>query len=337
MNAKTYRTLCMSEEVDPAALEPVRALGDVDVVAPDGPYLLDHIHEYDALLPSLKVRVDREIARRGAQGRLRLIYTPSTGLDHLDLDALKEFGIRMECIRTEYGLLEDVTSTAELAFTLMLSAARKVPAGHNAAMQGLWARDRYRGHQLSGKTLGVLGDLGLAPRTKAERAEVEELMTSLGSMMVEYGRGFRMNVIGCDCSPRERVPDLEYLEFDEFSARADVISIHIHLTDDNVNFLNADRIAKMKDGVILVNTSRGKIIDEEALLAGLESGKVGGFGADVIVGEWRDDLAGHPLIAYARENDNVTIVPHVGGVTWEAQTITLSFVAEKMAAIMREW
>ena len=62
MNAKTYRTLCMSEEVDPAALEPVRALGDVDVVAPDGPYLLDHIHEYDALLPSLKVRVDREIA-----------------------------------------------------------------------------------------------------------------------------------------------------------------------------------------------------------------------------------------------------------------------------------
>ena len=156
-------------------------------------------------------------------------------------------------------------------------------------------------------------------------------------MMVEYGRGFRMNVIGCDCSPRERVPDLEYLEFDEFSARADVISIHIHLTDDNVNFLNADRIAKMKDGVILVNTSRGKIIDEEALLAGLESGKVGGFGADVIVGEWRDDLAGHPLIAYARENDNVTIVPHVGGVTWEAQTITLSFVAEKMAAIMREW
>ncbi len=309
----------MSEEVDPAALEPVRALGDVDVVAPDGPYLLDHIHEYDALLPSLKVRVDREIARRGAQGRLRLIYTPSTGLDHLDLDALKEFGIRMECIRTEYGLLEDVTSTAELAFTLMLSAARKVPAGHNAAMQGLWARDRYRGHQLSGKTLGVLG------------------VGRLGSMMVEYGRGFRMNVIGCDCSPRERVPDLEYLEFDEFSARADVISIHIHLTDDNVNFLNADRIAKMKDGVILVNTSRGKIIDEEALLAGLESGKVGGFGADVIVGEWRDDLAGHPLIAYARENDNVTIVPHVGGVTWEAQTITLSFVAEKMAAIMREW
>jgi len=309
----------MSEEVDPAALEPVRALGDVDVVAPDGPYLLDHIHEYDALLPSLKVRVDREIARRGAQGRLRLIYTPSTGLDHLDLDALKEFGIRMECIRTEYGLLEDVTSTAELAFTLMLCAARKVPAGHNAAMQGLWARDRYRGHQLSGKTLGVLG------------------VGRLGSMMVEYGRGFRMNVIGCDCSPRERVPDLEYLEFDEFSARADVISIHIHLTDDNVNFLNADRIAKMKDGVILVNTSRGKIIDEEALLAGLESGKVGGFGADVIVGEWRDDLAGHPLIAYARENDNVTIVPHVGGVTWEAQTITLSFVAEKMAAIMREW
>jgi len=309
----------MSDEVVASALDPLRELGEVDVQAPDRQFLLDHIHEYDAYLPALKVRIDRELARRGAAGRLRLIYTPSTGLDHLDLDALEEFGIRMECIRTEFELLDRITSTAELAFTLMLSAARKVPAGHNAAMKGVWARDLYRGHQLSGKTLGVLG------------------VGRLGSMMVDFGRGFRMNVIGCDPDPRKRIPDLEYPEFEEFAARADVISIHIHLTAENEHYLNAVRIEQMKDGVILVNTSRGKIIDEEALLAALHSGKVGGFGADVIVGEWRDDLERHPLIAYAREHDNVTIVPHVGGVTWEAQSMTLRFVAEKMAKVMREW
>ena len=154
---------------------------------------------------------------------------------------------------------------------------------------------------------------------------------------VDFGRAFRMNVIGCDSNPRKRIADLEYLEFDEFAARADVITIHIHLTADNEHFLNAERIAKMKDGVILVNTSRGKIIDEDALLEALNSGKIGGFGADVIVGEWRDDLDQHPLIAYAREHDNMTIVPHVGGVTWEAQSMTLRFVAEKMAAVMRGW
>ena len=319
MSTKKFSILCMSAEIGPTSLDPLREIGEVDVREPDRQYLLDHIHEYDAYLPSLKVRIDRELAQRGAAGRLKLIYTPSTGLDHLDLDALEEFGIQMESIRTEYALLDQITSTAELAFTLMLSAARKVPAGHNAAMKGLWARDRYRGHQLSAKTLGVLG------------------VGRLGSMMVDFGRGFRMNVIGCDSNPRKRIADLEYLEFDEFAARADVITIHIHLTADNEHFLNAERIAKMKDGVILVNTSRGKIIDEEALLAALNSGKIGGFGADVIMGEWRDDLDQHPLIAYAREHDNMTIVPHVGGVTWEAQSMTLRFVAEKMAAVMRGW
>ena len=225
----------------------------------------------------------------------------------------------MRCIKTEYALLEQITATAELAFALMLAAARKIPAAYNAAMTGFWARDVFRGRQLSGKTLGVLG------------------VGRLGTMMVEYGRGFRMNVIGCDPDPRERIPDLPYLPFDEFAARADVISIHIHLTPENENFLNAGRIARMKDGVILVNTSRGRIIDEAALLDALHGGKVGGFGADVIDGEWRDDLESHPLIAYARDHDHAVIVPHLGGVTWEAQAMSHRFVAERLADIIRGW
>ena len=309
----------MSVEVDPSCLDALREVGEVDVVAPDRGYLLDHIQEYDAYLPTLSIRFDREMAERASKGRLRLIYTPSTGLDHLDLEALEEFGIEMHCIRTEFGLLDQITSTAELAFTLMLSVVRKVPAGHNAVMMGRWARDFFRGNQLAGKTLGVLG------------------VGRLGGMMVDYGRGFRMKVIGCDHNPRRRIPNLAYLPFDEFSARADVISIHIHLTPENEHFLDAERLGMMKNGVVLINTSRGKIIDEEALLVALNSGKVGGFGADVIVGEWRDDLEQHPLIAYSRDHDHVTILPHVGGITWEAQRMAYRFVAGKMVEIIRGW
>jgi D-3-phosphoglycerate dehydrogenase len=314
-----YRILSMSEDGDSSSLDPLRKVAEVDDREPDPDFLREHIHEYDVYIAALKVRFDREVAERGSKGRLKLVYTPSTGLDHLDLEALAEFGIEMRCIKTEYGLLDQVTSTAELAFALMLSVARKIPAAHNAAMRGHWARDLYRGHQLSGKTLGVLG------------------VGRLGSMMVEYGRGFRMKVIGCDPHPREPIPGLEYVDYDDFAERADVISIHIHLTPENEHFLNAKRIAKMKDGLILVNTSRGKVIDEEALLAALQSEKVGGFGADVIVGEWRDDLSDHPLIAYARDHDNVTILPHLGGVSWEAQFITRRFIAEKLAEIIRGW
>lgn len=299
--------------------EPLAGIAELDRRAPDRTFLLEHLHEYDVLLPSLHLQIDREIIERAARGRLRLVYTPSTGLDHLDLDALQEFGVELRSLKTEFGLLETVTSTAELAFALMLAAARRIPMAHNAAMRGHWARDVYRGHQLSGKTLGVLG------------------VGRLGSMMVDFGRGMRMNVIGCDHNPRKRISALEYLEYDAFAAQADVISIHIHLTPDNEHFLNAERIAKMKDGVILVNTSRGKLIDEDALLEALRRGKIGGFGADVIVGEWRDDLDQHPLIQYARDHDHVVIVPHLGGVTHESQALSHLFVVEKLAGIIREW
>lgn len=107
-----------------------------------------------------------------------------------------------------------------------------------------------------------------------------------------------------------------------------------HLTPENEQFIDSKRIARMKDGVILVNTSRGRIIDEQALLAALESGKVGAAGLDVIDGEWRRDLEQHALIQYARDHDNLVIVPHLGGITWESQATVLYFVADKVAEIL---
>ena len=317
---RPWRVLNMTDAgVDRAAFDPLIPVAQVDHRPPDRVFLLDHIHEYDVYLATLHVRFDRAMAQRGSEGRLRLVYTPTTGLDHLDLDAIDEFGIEMRCIRTEHDLLDQVTSTAELAFTLMLAVARKISSAHNAAMLGHWARDEFRGHQFAGKTLGILG------------------VGRLGRMMIDYGRAFRMNVIGCDPNPLRCVDGLDYVDFDTLAARADVISIHIHLTPQNEHFIDADRIARMKDAVILVNTSRGGVIDEAALLAALESGKVGGFGADVIDGKWRDDLAQHPLIVFAREHDNVTIVPHIGGITHESQFITCQFIAQKTAHLIRQW
>ena len=314
----TYRVLSMWDPaIAPGVYAALADVATVDIREPNHDWLLEHIHEYDAYLASLKVRFDRNVAARAAAGRMKLVYSPSTGLDHLDLDALAEFGIEMHCIKDEYELLDRVTATAELAFALVLAVARKIPAAHGAAVQGHWARDLYRGQQLAGKTLGVLG------------------VGRLGRMMVDYGRGFRMHVIGCDPKPLHPIDDLEYLPYAAFAARADVISVHIHLTPENEYFLNAERLAHMKDGVILINTSRGRVIDEAALLDALAAGTIGGFGADVIDGEWRADLAAHPLIAYARTHDNAVILPHVGGVTTESQTITHRFVVEQLAGILR--
>ena len=303
----------------PEVYDSLTGLAELDVRLPDRSYLIEHIGEYDAFLATLYVPFDREIVERAARGRLRLVYTPSTGTDHLDLDAMAAHGIEMRCIKTEYELLDGITATAELAVALMLAAARRIPSAANAASRGHWARDLYRGIQLSGKTLGVLG------------------VGRLGRMMVEYGRGLRMQVIGCDPDPLRPIPDLEYLEFNDFAARADVISIHMHLNAKTEHFINAERLAVMKDGVIIVNTSRGRIIDESALAAAIENGKVGGLGADVIDGEWRDDLVDHRIIALSRERDTVVVVPHLGGVTIESQTMAHKFVVDQLAAILRTW
>ena len=303
-------------EIDPSVLDALRVVSHVDVRPPSREFLLNNIGKYDVYLAALSVRIDEEIAACAGTGFTRLIYTPSTGLDHLDLDAIARHGIEVRSIKTEFELLDSITATAELALALMLAVARKIPSAAQAALRGQWARDEFRGTQLSGKTLGVLG------------------VGRLGSMLVDFARGLRMNVIGCDPAPRHRIPDLEYLPYEEMAPHCDVLSIHIHLTPENERFLNASRLNMLKKGTILINTSRGRIIDESALLDALASGRIAGAGLDVIDGEWRDDLEDHQLIRYAQRHNNVIIVPHIGGVTLESQTAALRFVAERVAEII---
>jgi D-3-phosphoglycerate dehydrogenase len=190
----------------------------------DHAWLLKNVHNYDAYLATLHVRFDREVVERAK--RLKIVSTPSTGLDHLDLQALEERGFPMLCNKTEFGLLNDVTATAEMAWGLLLGCMRHVPHAHNAAMKGIWARDRYRGHQISKMILGVLG------------------VGRLGKMVCDYGNAFRMRVLGCDRQPITH-PNVKQVDFETLLRESDVISIHIHLTDDNRHLIKKREFDKM--------------------------------------------------------------------------------------------
>ena len=300
----------------PEVIDSLKGIAEVEFIAPEQQILHDRIADCDVYLAGLAVRLDGDMIQRA--DRLKLVATASTGLDHLDLQAMEERGVELICIRDEVALLDEITATAELAWALLLAAVRKLPAGHAAAMQGEWARDRLRGHQLSGKTVGILG------------------VGRLGRMMVDYARAFRMNVIGCDPNPLRPIEDLEYVDFPTLLRRSDVISVHVHLTPQTRHMLDAAAFSRMADGVVIVNTSRGAVIEEQALVAALESGKVGAAGLDVIDGEWRTDLRDHPLIRYAREHNNLVISPHLGGVTYESQAMALKFTADKVADWIRQ-
>jgi D-3-phosphoglycerate dehydrogenase / 2-oxoglutarate reductase len=299
---------CWDLSIGPAIHGRLPEIADVRVIPPSPDQIKAHLGQAQVYLATLAVRLDEELLEHASA--LRLVVTPSTGLDHLDLPALEKRGIRVVSLKEEIDFLNNVTATAEMAWALLLSLVRRVPWGFDAACQGRWARDEFRGHQLSGKTLGILG------------------VGRLGRIVAQYGQAFRMRVLGCDRKPLQ-IPGVQIVNLDTLLRESDVLSIHIHLTPENRHFVGASEFAKMKPGAVLINTSRGAIVDESAMLIALISGQIAGAGLDVIEGEWRSDLIEHPVIRYARTHQNVVISPHTGGITFESQQMAFEFIANR--------
>lgn len=310
-----WRILCTLDlSGAPEAVAALQAAGSLDLLPPDRGQVLAFIDRYDAYMAHAAVRIDREFLARAR--RLRVIGSPSTGKDHMDMSAIAAANITMYDIATEFDLIRGFTATSECAFGLLLSVIRKLPPAVAAASAGDWARERFTGFQLYGKTLGVLG------------------LGRLGTISARIGAGFGMKVIAHDVRPAS-APGVEMVSFDELLRRSDVVTIHVHLEDATRRLIDAAAFAKLKHGAVLINTSRGGLIDEAALIEALDSGKVAGAGLDVIDGEWIEDKTNHPLIAYSRGHDNLVITPHIGGATLESIYGARVFMARKLADHIR--
>lgn len=289
---------------------------DLTVEPPDETRLLELVPDYDAYFGHIHVRVSRAVIERGVP-RLKAVASPTTGTDHIDLTACAEYGVEVVCIKTEYDLLRTFTATAELAWGLLISVMRELPAAHGRAVAGHWDRDLFTGHQLRGKTLGILG------------------YGRLGTMVAEYGKAFQMRVIAHDIKPF-RADGVESVDFDTLIREADVLSLHIHLTPETERIIGRSEIAQMKPGAVLINVSRGALVDEEALVEALEAERLGGAGVDVITDEWSDNLENHPVIRYAARHRNLIVSPHIGGSTYETNHDARMFTARKLVTYLEQ-
>ena len=312
------KVLCMFDlELPSEAVRILSEVAEVDCLPADCQVLHDIIGNYDAYYGHQGVPIDEPLVARAV--KLKAVACATTGTDHLDKQALHRRGIELLTITREYDLLDTFTATAELAWWLLLSCARQTWGAVASVLEGLWSPNHLKfcgGMQLSEATLGVLG------------------YGRLGKMTGEYGKAFRMRVLACDLKPVE-AEGVEQVDFDTLLRESDVINIHIHLTPENYHLLSTAEFERMKDGVLLVNTSRGDIIDEDALIAALDSSKVAAAGLDVIHDEWREDMASHPLIQYAREHDNLIITPHIGGGTHKSVAGARVFTAEKLSNFLK--
>lgn len=299
-------------DYSPAARRILESVGELREKTLSRAGLIAEIGGFDVLITRLGHRIDREVIDAGR--RLCAIVTATTELDHIDLDVVGRRGITVLSLKGETEFLRTVPASAELAWGLLLALTRRIPAAVGAVHRGEWRRDAFKGTDLAGKRLGLVG------------------CGRIGEKTARYGRAFGMTVKTYD-PWREKLPGgvgrAESLS--ALLAAADVITIHVPLTPETKGLLGAQELATVKPGALLVNIARGAVLVEAAVLEGLESGRLAGAALDVLCAE--ADLDGrpdHPLIAYARTHDNLLITPHIGGVTDESMAKTEVFMAAKL-------
>ncbi|MFA4954176.1 MAG: NAD(P)-dependent oxidoreductase [Patescibacteria group bacterium] len=299
-----------------AALKRLADLGEVTWEKEHAADLPKIINEKNVSI--LVVRLAHKITRdlMAATPGLKIVGTTTTGLDHINLDAAKDLGIEVVSLKGEVGFLNQVYATAEHSFALLLALFRHVPQAHAMACRGEWVQDPLRGRELRDKTLGVLG------------------VGRLGKMMIPMAVGFGMKVVAYDPNvPAEQIAALgaEPVGFGDVFSRADIVTIHVPLVKETENLVGEKEFAAMRPGSWLVNTSRGKIVDEKYLLAALESGHLAGAGLDVVTNEVNDgSMQNHPLIRYACAHGNLILSPHIAGTTEESLEKTQIFLANKL-------
>lgn len=286
------------DEMDDVAYDVITGMSEEELKAA--------IPDYDALIIRSSTKPDAAVIAAGTN--LKVIGRAGIGVDNVDISAASQRGVMV--MNTPRA---NSVATAEQTMALMLAVSRNTVPAHNSLAAGDWDRSRYVGTELDGKTLGIIG-FGYIGRLVARRAQA-----------------FGMNIIAYDpYVPEEVAADMSarLLPLPELLAQADIITLHSVVTPETTNLINADTIALMKDGVVIVNVARGKLIDEKALANALTNGKVAAAALDVYQ---QEPPQGSPLIGLS----NVLHTPHLGASSKEAQRRVAVEIVEQVVDALR--
>jgi D-3-phosphoglycerate dehydrogenase len=303
----TASRILVAEKIAPAGVEMLRERFDVDVAEGwNADELAERIGDYDGILIRSATKLTADLIGRAT--KLKVIGRAGVGVDNVDVEAATKRGIIVA-----NAPQSNVITAAEHTVALLLALARNVPQAHSALTGGKWERSKWGGVELYEKTLGLLG------------------FGRIGQLVAQRAQGFGMRVAAYDpyvSSNRFRELGVEQAETaDDLYAQADFISIHLPKTPETQGWLNAEVLAKCRDGVRIVNCARGELVDDDALKAALDSGKVAGAALDVFANE---PVTDHPLFGYS----NVVVTPHLAASTTEAQDRAGVQTAEQVVAAL---
>ncbi len=244
----------------------------------------NEIPNANVMLVRSATKVNREMI--DSAKNLKLVIRGGVGVDNIDVEYCKEKGIEVRNTPEASSI-----AVAELTFAIMLSIQRNIVKAHNSTKNNEWLKKQLKGRELYGKTLGLVG------------------IGRIGTEVAKRAKAFGMNVI----ATRESEEQSEYAEIvdlDELLEKSDFISFHVPLTEETKGMVNKETIEKMKDGVVIINNARGKVVIENDLAEALKSGKVGYAGIDVYQ---QEPPEGSPLLSV----ENILLTPHIGAQTYE--------------------
>ncbi len=269
--------------------------------------IMEKIRKFHIIVVRSRTTITKEMIDRAEN--CIVIARVGVGLDNIDQNAARAKGIRV--VNAVEGAMNAV---AELVIGMMLTLARHTARGDRAIRDGVWLKKELKGTELRGKYIGIVG------------------LGNIGKRLGRLARAFNMNVIGHDVVPIDesfaREVGLMKTDLDTLLKSSDYVSLHVPLLDSTHHLINEQKIAMMKDSAVLINASRGGVVDEDALYDALASGRLGGAGLDVFEKEPATDNR-------LAELDNVLLTPHIGAQTREAQSLAANVVGEKIIQILR--
>jgi len=267
----------------------------------DPPTLLKEIPNYDGLMVRSRTKVTADVINAGVKGSLKVIGRDGIGVDNIDLPTASKNNLKV--VNAPSGTTESV---AELAFGHMIAASRSIPQADHSMKQGLWEKKAFKGVELCGKTLGIIG--------------IGRIGTELGKRAL----AFNMRVLAYDkYVTKSPVAKFSLVSLEKLLKESDYISLHIPFVKEEGAIIKEQQFEMMKDGVIIVNCARGGVIDEQALVKYLNSGKVRAAGLDVYAAE-------PPVYKDLVNHAKVICTPHIGASTKEGQLRAGKICAEQM-------
>jgi D-3-phosphoglycerate dehydrogenase len=245
---------------------------------------------------------------------LKFIISPTTGLNHIDIEYCISHGIRIISLKGETTFLKTISATAELTITFILMLIRNVRSAiSDVTNHHNWNRDAHIGREISSMTLGLIG------------------YGRLGQMVANFANSLGMHTIANDPYLTTYPLPATGASLSALLTQSDIVSLHAYYDSKNIKMIGDAEFQQMKKGAFFVNTARGELIDENALLRHLESGHLAGAALDVLAEELSQHFWSKKLIDYAKRNTNLIITPHIGGCTLESMRKTELFLAEKFA------